>query len=777
MVRSIINFALRNFTRNFSFSVITLSSLVLGITTALLMFLWVKYELSFDKSVIDSDRIFALVMNYNADGEIDTEEGTNMPMVDLLRDVPEVEAISRISNSRVLLTNGEKSIQKTGVYGDSTFFKVHVPERMSGNVDRVLSNNRSIAISRKLAADLFGTDNVLGKTVLVDRKIEYQITGVYTPYPDKSHFNYIHFVLPFNARPDRDDWVNHDVKLVNASTRERVEKLIDRKIAKLYPEEKATSLLFGLEDWRLHWSFKNGKSSGGRIVYVVIFSVASLFVLIMSCVNYMNIATARATKRTREIGVRKMTGATQSVLIRQFMVESLIMTSAASILSVLLTLLLLPLFNQFVKIQLTFSIFDPTVIAGLVGITLLTGLLAGSYPALILSSFKPATVLKSSLYTNVSGAGFRNGLVIFQFALSVVMIFCALVMWKQTDFLLKKDLGYDKYHVINVWIERSSYLPFDNIISMVESHSSIESAAVGGASPMEINGNSECNRVVAPFKTPLMFFGVNIDERVLNTLKFEFVLGRNFSRDLASDSSNFIVTQSAAKLLGFDNPIGKRISYGMYGKQEGEIIGIVKDFQNDDIHIAEKPVVFVYGKPRFLSNLFVRYREGQLEGALAHVKKVFEKIRPGTSLNYSFLDTDFEIQLHREMLMKRISAAFTVVAVAIACLGLFGLVLFNAQRRTKEIGIRKVLGASDQQIVFLLCRNVIPFVFYSLLFAFPIAYYLMQNFLEEYPTRITLSPHLFATVGGVITCMVLMTISYQSIKAARQNAVDSLKTD
>ncbi|HTH56578.1 MAG TPA: ABC transporter permease [Cyclobacteriaceae bacterium] len=779
MVRSIFNFVFRNFTRNFSFSIITLSSLVLGITTALLMFLWAKYEVTYNRSVIDSERIYALLMNYETEGEIGTEEGTTMPMMEWLsHDVPEVEAITRISNSRTILAVGEKSIEKTGVYGDSTFFKVHAPERLTGNTNRVLSYIHSIAISQKLAIELFGTDDVLGKAILLDRKVEYQVTGVFSPYPENSHLSYINFVLPYGARSkDADDWVNHDIKLVDASTRGKVEQVIDRKIAKLYPEEKTTSLLFGIEDWRLHWSFKNGRSSGGRIVYVIVFSIASLFVLLMSCVNYMNIATARATKRTREIGVRKMTGATQSILIRQFMAESLIMTSGAVMMSLLLTHLLIPLFNQLVGIQLTFSILDPTVFVGLTSIALLTGLLAGSYPALVLSSFKPALVLKGSLYTNISGAGFRNGLVVFQFALSVVMIFCALVLWRQTAFLLHRHLGYDKYRVINVWLDRSSNLPFDNIISMVESHSSIESAAFGGASPMEINGSSECNRVVAPFKTPMMFYGVNIDERVLTTLKFEFVLGRNFSRDHASDSSNFIVTQSVANLLGFDNPIGKRISYGMYGKQEGEIIGVVKDFQNDDIHLAEKPVVFVFGKPKFLSNLFVKYQAGQLEDALNHVTQIVEKVRPGIALNYSFLDTDFEVQLHRETLMKKISISFTVVAVAIACLGLFGLVLFNAQRRTKEIGIRKVMGATDQQIVMLLCRHVIPFVLYSLLIALPIGYYLMKNFLEEYPARITMSPNLFLAVAGAITFMVLLTISYQSIKAARQNAIDSLKTE
>lgn len=780
MIRSIIHFVFRNFARHFSFSLITLGSLVLGITTALLMFLWIKYEVTYNKSMIDNDRVFTLMTSYKIEGEIQTDEGTGFPLIDFLsHEVPEIEAVSRIYDSQLILSNGNKSIGKTGIYADTSFFRVHLPVYLSGKGNQVLPNNRSIVISQLLANELFGTDNVIGKSILVDHKDEYLISGVFAPFPDDSSFKRLHFVLPFAARPAGADYwkTDYHIKLYTASSHEAVEKKIDQKVAQLSPDDigSVKSLLFAMEDWRLHWEFKNGKSSGGRILYVITFSITSLFVLVMSCVNYMNIATARATKRMREIGVRKMTGATQRVLISQFMTESLIITSVAALVSILLANLLLPLFNELVGQRLVFSFSDPVLIAGLLCITLFTGLLAGSYPALVLSSYKPATVLKGNLYTSTSGAGFRNGLVVFQFALSVVMIFCAMVMWKQIDFLLKRDLGYDKYRIINVWLGRSSGYSFDNIHSMITSHSAIESAGFSGASPMEINGFAECNVVNAPFSSPLPFYGVNIDQHFLQTLKFELVAGRNFSR--ASDSSNFIITQTAANLLGFKSPVGQRITYNMFGNQEGEVIGVIKDFQNDDIHVPVKPVVFVFGKPPEIANLFVRYQEGRLEEALAHVRTVFEKIQPGIPLNYSLLDSDYETQLYRETLLGKISISFTVVAVAIACLGLFGLVLFNTQRRTKEIGIRKVLGATEHQIVLMLCRNVVPFVLYSLLIAFPIAYYIMQNFLEDFPTRISISPNLFLMVAGLISLMVLLTISYLSLKAARQNVVESLKTE
>lgn len=778
MIHSILTVLFRIFTRNFSYSVITLSSLVVGITTTLLFFTWVKYEFSYNKSVVDHDRIFALLMHHNVEGEIQTEEGTSIPLMDFLSDeLEEVEAVTRIDNKNMMLANGERSIHKTGVYGDSSFFKVHIPDQLQGNAVKVLTNSRSIAISKTVASELFDDQDAIGKTVLIDRKNEFIITAVFAPYPGNSDLRYIHFVLPFSARPmDADTWVNHNIKLIEPASHESVEKKIDQKIAQLFPQDDTKVLLLGMDDWRLHWSFENGMVSGGRIVYVIIFSITGLFVLIMACINYMNISTARATKRMREIGVRKMTGATQPNLIRQFMIESLTMTIIAALLSILFSYLLLPLFNQLVGVKLDLSFADPLQSVGLLCIVLLTSLLAGGYPAWILSSFKPIAVLKSNSYSGVGGAGLRKALVIFQFTLSVTLIFCSLITWQQTNFLLKKDLGYDKHRVINIWLE-DTHPSFENLREQIHGHVAIESVAFGGASPMEVNGYAQCNRIDAPLPSPLLFYGANIDDRLLNTLNFEFVSGRNFSRDLASDSLNFIITQSAADLLGFENPIGERITYDMFGQQEGEVVGVIKDFQHDDIHTSIKPVVFVFGKPAYLRNMFVRYKEGKLNETLVHVRRVFEQLQPGNPLNYSFLDSDFETQLYSEKMLGNISIGFTIIAITIACLGLFGLVLFNAQRRTKEIGIRKVMGASVVQVTSMLCRDFIQPVLYSFLLAFPIGYFLMQKFLDGYPSRITISVGSFLLVGALMLMLVLITTTYQSLKAAKQNPVDSLKIE
>lgn len=778
MLYSTLIFIFRNFLRNLSFSVIAMSSLVVGLTTAILMFVWVEYELNYNATIPDNDRIFALLIHEEVEGEIDTQEGTNIPLLDFLtREVPEVESVSRIDNSRIIITIGEKSIQKVGVYGDSSFFIVHRTE-LAGNAAKPFPDNNSIAISQTIADLLFEKGEALGKVIKVDHKKEYTVTAVYNPYPNNSDFKYIEFVLPYDAKVRAsDDWTNYDIKLFDPSTAASVEQKINKKVAQLSGNTKSKSLLFCLNDWRLHWNFENGKSSGGRIVYVIVFSITGLFILIMACVNYMNIATARATKRTREIGVRKVTGATQLILIRQFMTESLIFTSLATGISLILVYLLLPLFNQLVEVNFSISFLDPVLWTGLVSVLIFTAILSGGYPAFLLSSFKPALVLKGNVHTGLSGAALRKSLVIFQFALSVIIIFCSLIMWQQTKFLLQKDLGYDKHGVINIWLDDERKYSLDNLRAMVLAHTSIKEAAFSGASPMEVNGYAECNRVAAPFASPMLFYGANVDDHVLSTLKFDIVQGRNFSSEFASDSTGFIISQRAADLLGFKNPIGERITYNMFGNQEGEIIGVIKDFQNDDIHTASKPVVFVFGKEQYLANMFVRYQEGKLEESVTHLKSVFEKIQPGIPLSYSFLDADFEDQLYREKQLGKMSIGFTIVTVSIACLGLFGLVLFNTQRRFKEIGIRKVLGASVNQMMMMLCRDFIKPALYSFVLAFPIAFYLMEKFLEGYASRIVISISSFVLVAAGMIVLVFVTIFFHSIKAANQNPVESLKVE
>lgn len=776
MLHLTLRLILRSFIRNISFSLTTLISLIAGITVAVLASIWLNYELQYDSYHPDNKRVYAVMMNEYVDGIIETTEETPVPLFDFLsHDVPSIEAATRFDNTHALLNHNDKSIQRTGAYADSSYFQVFKPQIIAGSREAPLPGNHSIAISSDLAKALFENGTAIGKTIQVNLKTDFEVTAVFEMFPQNSSLHRYHFILPFNAkvRP-ADEWKSYYVKLYDSKNKTLVEQEINDQFAKFFQNKDATSLLFPLTDWRLHWSFENGKVSGGRIVYLVILGIIAAFILIMACVNYINIATARAAKRAREVGVRKMTGATQSTLIYQFMIENMTTVFVATAISMFLAWMLLPIFNSFAGTPMNFEITDPMLFSTIIGIALLTGLIAGSYPAFLLSSLRPALILRGNLYHMFTGARLRKALVVFQLTLSIILVFCAVVLRKQINYMLQQDVGFDKTNVINVWLDRSQDLPLDQIRSEVLDHSSVVSAGLGGASPMEINGAADATW--AEKKEPVSLNGVSAHYEMLTTLKLDILKGRNFSRDY-NDSANFIITEQAAKLLGLKNPVGQTIHYNMFGDQEGTIVGVVKDFQNDDIHTTASPVIFTFGPEENLFNLFVRYKDGELDEAVSHVKRIFNKFQHGIPVNYSFLDSDFENQVYPDQMLNKICSAFTTIAMIIACLGLLGLTMFNTERRTKEMGIRKVLGASVIQIVGLFNREFFKPVLISLLLGFPPAYFLMDKFLEGYAFRTNISAELFLTVTSAIITLVLITTGYQSIKSARRSPVESLKRE
>jgi putative ABC transport system permease protein len=784
MIHSSLLTVARHFSRHLSYSIISLSGLIVGITTSILVFLWATYEFTYDRYHPDNSRVFSILLNETIDGEVETLDDTPIQLAHfLINEVPEVEAVTRFDFTKAYLTQGDRNAHEDGVYADPDHFRVFNPTIVAGNVNSLLPDKHSIVISEKMAHQLFPNRDVLGKTITLDLKTEFKVTGVFGKFPDNSSGSgFGEFVLPFDSkqRDYAEDWESTIIKLRSGASSSAVEQKINRKLSELSKDDDRKALLFCLTDWRLYWGFENGEQSGGRIVYVITFCVTALFILVMACVNYMNLATARAAQRAREIGVRKMSGATRPVLIRQFMTESLVITFVASLISLLTAYLLLPLFNELTRTQLTLSMRDPILITGLLVITLFAGLLAGSYPALLLSSLKPAAILKGNLFSTLAGAGLRKTLVVFQFTLSIIMIFSALILWQQTDYLLKKDLGFDQHNVLYVEPKGDSNFPYESFKTEILRHPSIVGAGIGAASPMEVNGAADVGWPGKPDQERVMMNGASADYDYFSTLGFEFVRGRNFSREFISDSSAFVITQKAADLLPFEDPIGEIITYNMFYPQQGKIIGVIKDFHNEDIHAPIDPVVFCFGNTQNYGEwgrVFIKYKEGQLDAVLTHLKTVFNQFQPGIPMVHGFLDRDFEVQFYREKLLKKLSVCCTVIAVLIACLGLFGLTMFTTQRRTKEIGVRKVLGASVAQVVIMLCRDFARPVLISFLVAFPLAYYLMVQFLEGYSFRITISAFAFVSVALTMMGIVLLTVSYQSFQAAIKNPVEALKTE
>ncbi|HEY8934870.1 MAG TPA: ABC transporter permease [Cyclobacteriaceae bacterium] len=784
MFRSHLITFFRQISRNVSFSIIGISGLVIGLMTSIIFFLWAAYELSYDHYHPENDCVFWVMPNTLKDGEVETGQDTPIQLADLLRsEIPEIKSVTRMDRTRSLLKNDTKEVHKTGYYADEDFFRVFNGSVIKGSINNPLPDHHSIAISEETAQQLFENGDALGKTITLDLKYDFKVTAIYASFPENSSLDDdVSYILPFlsRTRDYTNDWEPTIIKLNSASSQAIVQDKVSHTLKQLFPNENITAYLFCLTDWRLHWQFENGKSVGGRIVYVILFCIIAVFILIMSCINYMNLATAQAARRAREIGVRKMTGATRSELIRQFLFESLVITFSAALLALLLVYVLLPFFNELTRVKLEISFNHSIVWVGLLGITVVTGLIAGGYPALILSSMKPITILKGNFSSGLKGSAFRKALVVFQFALSIVMIFSAVVMWQQMDYLLKKDLGFDQHNILYIEPKSDAHFPLESFKSEILKNPVIVSAGIGAASPMEINGAAEVTWHGKGKRNALFFNGASCDNDYLTTLGFQIVEGRNFSSNYAADSANFIITQKAADLLGFSDPIGQVINYNMYHQQNGKIIGIVKDFNNDDIHAATNPVVFSYGNSRNYgewARIFVRYQPGRLDEALAYLKKEFNMLQPGIPMEYGFLDQDFEIQFHTEKLLRQLSIFFTTIAISIACLGLFGLTLFNAQRREKEIGVRKVLGASVTQVTYMLGCDFLKPLMFSFMIALPLAYYLMEKFLEGYVFRMTISYITFLLVVFSMVAIVLFTVSYQSIKAALKNPTDALKME
>lgn len=777
MLRSILSLVSRQFFRNLYFSSLTLGSLVIGIAVVIFEVLWDRYEFGYNK-LPDAERVFVVMNNELYDGKIETRESFNIPMDDYLtRSLPEVESMTRIDNTRQqLMTSHGVALRKVGIYGDTAFFKIFETPPVEGSMEHPFANNRSIAISDKMAAQLFKNSDALGQFVTLDGKREFQVSLVYKTYPEDCDLNYVHFVLPFHAiQRQPDEWVNYYVKLRAGASKEAVEKKIDAYLLTLVPDGSSTAFMFSVPNWRLHWNFENGKSVGGRIRYLIIFNVTAAFILLMACINYINLATARASRRAREIGVRKVTGATQGVLVGQFLAESVVLSMIATGVALVIVLLLLPVIRSFIGVPLTWHWEDPAWWIGLPMIGLVTGLMAGAYPSFLLSSLRPALILKGNIYTALSGATMRRTLVSVQFALSIGMFFVAFMMWRQTDFLLKRDVGYDKHNVINVWLPTDVMRPQEALKTELARHPSVKAVAFSGASPMEINGSSEVEWLGKAPGEEVFFYGATIGGDMIPMLGLKMLQGRNFAKDRPADSSNFVINRRAAELMGMEDPVGQQITYSMFGKRKGEIIGVVDDFNNDDIHLPMAPVVFILGNDKQLFNLFIRYEEGQLDAALANLKDVFNRLYPGITYDYSFLDQDFEAQMLREINLGKISMALTVMAVLIAMLGLLGLTMFSVERRTKEVGIRKVLGASVPQVMGLFFREFVIPGLVALVIAFPLANYILQQFLRRFPYQVPVTAVSFLSVAVGAGMVIGLVVSVHTYKAAKSNPVEALK--
>jgi predicted permease len=786
MIKNLFTVALRTFLRQKFYSFINVFGLSAGLTCTLFIYLWINDELSKDNFHNDSDRIFRAVSNFTLnDGEVMTWTDTPGPLAeDIKENIAEVETVVRTMGTGSLLFQHEnKNFMERGYYADPDFFNMFNFKIIKGKPANDSTDISIISISEKLSRKLFNEQDPIGKTLKVNEKDVYTVGAVFEDVTTKSSMQF-DYILPYEvykkARGGGFDWGNFDhptyIKLHEASAlTEATNKINDRvaKIAASLKSEDHIDFYFQpFKDSYLYSHFENGKPVGGRIKYVKIFSLVAVFILVIACINFMNMATAKAAGRAKEVGVRKVIGAQRKSLILQFIAESVFISAIAMVVALSVVYLLLPLFNTVVEKAIEIN-FDANFMLAVVFIVLLTGLLAGSYPAFFISSYEPAQVLKGSMAKSFAGAGLRKVLVVFQFSLTVILIASSLVVYQQIEYIRNKNLGYDRESILTLGIRGNLRSQFESFKNELLQSSGITHVSKANESLVQVNNQN--GSVEWPGKTDKsqqFFRTVVVDYDYLETMGLKLQQGRLFAKAF-NDTSNFVITQRAAEVMGMQDPIGQQISqWGIRGK----IVGVVDDFHSRSLHESIDPVIFMCN-PNWASVAVVRFNGSEAQQTIKHVEKVYNKYNPEYPFNYSFVDEDFEKLYNNEKVTGTLALTFTIMVIIISGLGLLGLAAYTAEKRKKEISIRKTLGANVTGIVSMMSTDFIKLSTVAVIIGCPVAYFLMQQFLEGYAYHQELGWEVFIITGCAVTILVIATVIFQVTKAALANPVDALRNE
>ncbi|HET6543414.1 MAG TPA: ABC transporter permease [Chryseolinea sp.] len=779
----------RSFKRFRSTFLINLIGLSTGLASALLIYLWVNDELHMDKFHEKDRRLYQVMDNHKQNDGWNTMIETAGPLADaLVADMPEVEYTAALAPptwagfDKFVLTVDERNIRATGQYAGKDYFNIFSYKLIEGDASQVLADKNSIVISEDVAMKLFNRKhNVVGKTIEFQHEREFLISGVFESIPAASstHFD---FVLSFETfrevKPWAGEWSSSGphvyVVLREGTDVKAFNKNIENFIAKKTNSDVTRRRMFlaPYSDNYLYGNYENGVQSGGRIEYVRLFSVIALFILIIACINFMNLSTAKATGRIKEVGVKKALGAGRKRLAMQYMGESMLMTLLSLITALVLVVLVLPQFNFITGKQIALR-WDAGLALSLIGIALFTGIIAGSYPALYLSGFNPVTVLKGKLKSSIGEVWVRKGLVTFQFTLSIILIVSVLVVYKQIDFVQRQNLGYSKDNVIYFDVEGLVKENPETFLAEIKRIPGIQSAA---SSTHKMTGRGWNRGLSWEGKEnddfiPVTIMAVNHD--FIETLDIEMREGRSFSRDIGADTARVIFNEAAIEAMGLKDPIGKK-AMGF------EIIGVVKNFHFESFHRDVIPQLFILHRNRFASPpslIMARIEGGKEVETLERINEFYKSYNPGFPLDYRFLDEDYQRQYVSEQRVSTLSRYFAGLAIVISCLGLFGLASFTAQRRLKEIGIRKILGSSDFGIVRLLSGDFTKTVLAAIVIALPLSYFMTRKWLDEFAYRIDLEWWYFAGSGILALLVAWFTVGLQTIRAARVNPTQCIKDE
>lgn len=803
MLRNYLKIALRTLRKHQTFSFINIVGVAVGLACFLLLALYVRDELSYDRFHAQADRIYRVERTFlSSEGVPSLRLAQAAPPFGplLKQDFPEVKyQVRTVESGAGLLRVGERSFREENVFfAEENLFRLFDFHLLSGNPDRALVNPFSVLLARPVAEKYFGTENPVGKILRFEGQFDLTVTGVFEPLPAQSHFH-PNVLLSFSTLNDdrlygaealRTNWSNNSfntyVLLAKGTNPQRLEGALpafqDRHVPAddgSKPSRSSVLTLRKLTDIHLHSHTDSEIEPTSDIRYVYLFSAIGLFILLIACINYMNLATARSAGRAKEVGMRKVVGAVRSQLIAQFLSESVLLVTFALGLAGVLVLLGLPLLNEFTGKALAFGqLLDPVFLGVLLLVTLLTGLVAGSYPAFFLTSFRPIAVLKGRV--PAAGLGtvrLRQVLVVTQFAIATALLISTGVVFNQMRYIQNYRLGYQKEQILllpDVGDSTTNYetlrreLKATGLVREVGRSSRIPSGRLldswGASAP---KGDS-----LAPVDINLR--GLQIDYDFLPTYQIDLVAGRNFSRSFGTDTSMIILNETAVKLLGWTprEAVGKRFRYG---DRDGQIIGVTKDYHFESLHQRMSALAMVLAN-RF-NWLSISLAGRNVPAAVDHVGSVWKKQFPDRPFDYQFLDDRFDRLYAREQTQQRLFGVFAGLAILISCLGLFGLSMFIAEQRTKEIGIRKVLGATVPSLVALLSRDLLKLVLIALLIASPVAWYAMSQWLDGFAYRTSIGLGVFVLTGTLAILIALLTISFQSVKAALRNPVKSLRSE
>ncbi len=808
MFKNYLKIAVRNLWKNKVFSATNILGLSIGIATCLLITLYVSDELKYDQYNDKADRIYRVNVDLKFGGVEQKFAVASAPLAFTMRsEYPQIENVVRFRNyGPSVVKKGQQNIQESRIiFADSTLFSVFTLSMIAGDPATALKEPNSIVITKTIAEKYFGTTNATGQVLRFNNETDYKVTGVIEDVPQNSHFVYDFFITMVNSEESRNDiWPSFNFNtyflLRKGTDPKKIEAAFDevsrkymwpqvQDMMKVDPVEFQKSgnymnmSLMPLKDIHLKSDRIAELSANSDVQVVYIFSVIAVFILLIACINFMNLSTARSANRAKEVGVRKVLGTQRSNLVHQFLTESVLMSLISFIVAALIATLLIPFFNQLAAKNLTLSPIDhPVLLPVLLGGAIVVGLLAGSYPAFYLSAFQPIQVLKGRLAGGFKKSSLRSSLVVFQFTISIALIIGTIVIYNQLTYIQNKKLGFNKEQVLTV---HSAYVLGDKAETFkneVNKFQGVQSATLSGYLPVPSSRSDQPffpEGIIDDKKAVAMQYWA-VDHDYIHTLGMEIKDGRNFSRDFLTDSTGVIINETAAQLFGFKDPVGKIITSledfsNPQSKTNHTIIGVVKNFHFQSLRDNIGALCMYLGASR--DAVSFRLEANSISGNIKNVETLWKNMAPGEPFNYSFLDEDFSSMYNSEQRIGKIFISFAVLAILIACLGLFGLATYAAEQRTKEIGIRKVLGATVSNIVGMLSKDFLKLVAIAAIIAFPIAWWGMHKWLEDFAFRISIPWWIFILAGVIAALIAFITISLQAVKVATTNPVKNLRTE